>query len=216
MNITDQVIREKLSNVYFIWGRGKTTIARALQAKHGFYLYSTDDSREWHMTKAAPEHQPYMCRDYVKEYGVKRFWALPREVIADRERHFLAELTSMIISDLVILAAQHRVVLCEGDIDYEMVIPVASHMVHLCNAGTAFDWFERPDHRDVLDVIRCRTDLSEQEKDVITRNAYQSVAQAEGQVPDWVTEHLVKNIVWDDRTSVEQTVAEVERYFAFA
>lgn len=139
MSIADNVLRDKLRNVYFIWGRGKTTIARALQERYGFYVYSTDDSRNWHMRKADPVHQPYMCRDYVREYGVKSFWALPAEVIADRERHFLAEVTPMIISDLLILAAQHEIVLCEGDIDYEMMIPVASHMVHLCNLGTSFD-----------------------------------------------------------------------------
>ena len=167
------------------------------------------------MKKALPEYQPCMCRDYVREYGVKSFWALPRDVIAERERQFLAEVTPMIVSDLIILAAQHEVVLCEGDIDYQMVIPVAAHMVHLCNAGTGFDWFARPDHRDALDAIKRRTDMSEREKAEIIRNAYHSVAQMEGVVPDWVIDSSVKNIVWDDRTSVAQTVSEVERYFSF-
>lgn len=216
MNIADNVIKDKLRNVYFIWGTGKTTIAKALQAKYGFYLYSTDDSRNWHMEKAMPEHQPCMCRDYVREYGVKSFWALPREVIAEREQHFLAEVTPMIVSDLIILAAQHEVVLCEGDIDYQMMIPVASHIVHLCNAGKGFDWFDRPDHRESLDAIKRRTDLSEREKDEIIRNAYQSVTPKEGQVSDWVTNHAVKNITWDDNTTIEQTASEVAQYFSFA
>lgn len=36
MTIADNVIKDKLQNVYFIWGRGKTTIAKALQGKYGF------------------------------------------------------------------------------------------------------------------------------------------------------------------------------------
>lgn len=215
MNITDHIVKTKLANVYFIWGTGKTTVAEALRAKYGFYVYSTDESRNWHMRKATPEHQPYMCRDYVKEYGVKSFRALPPEVIADRERYFLAEVTPMIISDLVLLAGQHAVVICEGDIDYEMVIPVATHAVHLCNAGKAFDWFTRPDHREAVDAIRRRSDLSEPEKAGIIENAYQAVAQNEGQVPDWVLDYSIKNIIWDERKGIDDTVSAVARYFSF-
>ena len=63
MEIKDSILKRALQNVYFIWGRGKTTIANRLREKHGFYVYSTDDSRDWHMDNAIPEDQPYMCRD---------------------------------------------------------------------------------------------------------------------------------------------------------
>lgn len=46
MNIANNIIRNRLKNVYFIWGRGKTTIAKMLREKYGFYIYSTDDSHE--------------------------------------------------------------------------------------------------------------------------------------------------------------------------
>ena len=105
MTIPDNVMKEKLKNVYFLWGRGKTTIANELHKKYGFYIYSTDDSRNWHMKYAKPEYQPYMCRDVVKEYGVKSFWALPREVISEREEHFVVEMTPMIIADLISLSS---------------------------------------------------------------------------------------------------------------
>ena len=36
MFIVDSIIREKLKNVYFIWGSGKTTIANRLNEKYGF------------------------------------------------------------------------------------------------------------------------------------------------------------------------------------
>ncbi len=37
MNIADNIIRNRLENVYFLWGRGKTTIANQLHEKKGFY-----------------------------------------------------------------------------------------------------------------------------------------------------------------------------------
>ena len=117
MFIVDSIIREKLKNVYFIWGSGKTTIANRLNEKYGFYVYSTDESRNRQMELANPIDQPYMCRDYYKEYGVKTFWELPKEVIAEREKHFVEEMTPMMIAELIQLSAVHKVIICEGDID---------------------------------------------------------------------------------------------------
>lgn len=88
MNIADNVIKRKIKNVYFIWGRGKTTISKELVKKHDIFIYSTDDSRSWHLKNASPQYQPNICRDFEKEYAVSSFWELPKEVIAECERHF--------------------------------------------------------------------------------------------------------------------------------
>lgn len=216
MYIADNIIRDRLNNVYFIWGRGKTTIANKLQEKYGFYVYSTDDSREWHLEAASPHYQPYMCYDFEKEYGVKDFWELPSKVIGEREKHFVAEMTPMIIADLMVLSENHDVIICEGDIDYEIIMPVATHAVHLCNCGTKFDFFNRPDHAGMLDSVKNRSDLSEAEKENIIKNAYSSVSGNEGYIPEWVIRYGVKNIMWDDTTGIEQTASEVEKYFGFA
>lgn len=215
MYISDNIMRRALANVYFIWGRGKTTIANRLREKHGFYVYSIDDARDIHMADAEPEYQPYMCRDYVREYGVKSFWELPKEVIADREKHFLQEITPMIIVDLVALSRKHKVIICEGDIDYCAVSPIAAHTVHLRNCGTKFDWFKRPDHSEMFGEIRDRVDLSEEEKNAVIRNAYASVAEDESALPQWVVDLNIKNIDWDDNTGIECTLGEVEKYFCF-
>ncbi len=215
MNIADSIIKNKLRNVYFIWGCGKTTIANQLKEKYGFYIYSTDESRDRQMELANPIDQPYMCRDFQKEYGVKSFWELPKEVIAEREKHFVQEMTPMMIAELIQLSAVHKVIICEGDIDYHAVAPIATHTVHLCSQSTSFDWFKRPDHEDVRDTVRNRTDLSEEEKQLIINNAYNAVSVDECTLPDWVVELGVKNIVWNDHTSIDTTSAEVEEYFGF-
>lgn len=215
MNIADSIIKNKLKNVYFIWGRGKTTIANRLKEKYGFYIYSTDESRDRQMTIANPIDQPYMCRDFQKEYGVKSFWELPKEVIEEQEKHFVAEMTPMMVAELIQLSALHKVIICEGDIDYRAVAPIATHTVHLYNQSTSFDWFKRPDHEDVRDAVRNRTDLSEEEKQLIIDNAYNVVAVNESTLPDWVVELGIKNIVWNDHTSIATTATEVATYFGF-
>ena len=215
MNIADSIIKNKLKNVYFIWGQGKTTIANELHKKYGFYVYSTDDSRGPHMNQANPKDQPYMCRDFEKEYGVRNFWELPAEVIGEREKHFVVEMTPMIIADLIALSSQYETIICEGDIDYHAVVLFASHIVHLRNCGTPYDWFDRQDHES-LDHIRRRTDLSEAEKQAIIDNAYRAVSGGENVLPDWVSELKIKNIDWNDSTSVSETVSSVEAYFGFS
>jgi len=45
MYIADHILKRRLENVYFLWGRGKTTIASHLSSHFGGMIYSTDDSR---------------------------------------------------------------------------------------------------------------------------------------------------------------------------
>ena len=213
MNIPDNVIRQKLQNVYFIWGRGKTTIANELRRRYKYFIYDTDESRRRHLANADPLYQPEMCRDIEKEYGVSDFWELPREVISEREKNWLRECTPMVIVDLMLLAGSHDVILCEGDIDFEAVIPLAAHMVHLSNHGTKFDWFNRPDHSHMLDSIKNRTDISDEEKDAMIRNAYDVVRPSSTQLPDWVVRHNITDIAWDDNTTIAQTASEVAAHF---
>lgn len=215
MNIADGIIKNKLKNVYFIWGSGKTTIANRLNEKYGFYVYSTDESRNRQMKSANPVDQPYMCRDFEKEYGVKSFWELPKEIIAEREKHFVAEMTPMMVAELIQLSSLHKIIICEGDIDYYAIAPVATNMVHLCNQSTSFDWFDRPDHENILDTVAKRTDLSDEEKQWAIEKAYECVTPAELSVPGWVTELGIKNIVWNDHTSIDTTAGEVAEYFGF-
>lgn len=215
MNIADSIIKNKLKNVYFIWGSVKTTIANSLSKKYGFYVYSTDESRNRQIKLANPVDQPYMCRNFEKEYGVKSFWELPKEVIAEREVHFVAEMTPMMVAELIQLSSLHNVIICEGDIDYSAIAPVATNAVHLCNQSTSFDWFNRPDHENIRDTVAGRTDLNDEEKQRVIEHAYECVTPAESNIPDWVTELGIKNIIWNNHTSIDTTAFEVAEYFGF-
>ena len=212
MNIPDKVLKKRLQNVYFIWGRGKTTVADLLRAQYHCAVYSTDDSRDPHREEADPADEPYMCRDFEAEYGVT-FWELPKEVIAKREAHWLSEMTPMIIADLLLLAGQHDCILCEGYIDYDAAAKAATHMVYLWNRASHFDWFDRPDHADALDSIRNRTDIGEDEKAHLIEQAYQAVAVNEECLPDWVTRLGIPVIAWDDTTTPEQTARDAAALF---
>ncbi len=114
-----------------------------------------------------------MCR-------VNSFWELPKEVISDREHHFLHDVTPMIVADLIAVSSQYETVICEGDIDYGAIIPVAEHFVYLNNRGTKFD---RPGHENIVETVNRRTNLTDEEKAEIIRKAYDAVSGDEGVVP---------------------------------
>ena len=213
MIFADNIIKEKIKNIYFLWGRGKTTIANELHRRYGYYIYDVDESRNRHWANADPLYQPYMFRDYEKEYGVSDFWELPPKVIEERETECVREFSPMVIMDLILLSPKHEIIICEGDM--ECTPAILTNAVYLVNRGTKFDWFNRADHKHSLDSIKERTDLSDAEKDALITNAYNSVAQNEGHLPDWIIEQNIKYIIWDDSTTIEQTATEVAEYFKF-
>lgn len=141
MIFPDGVIRRAFKNVYFIWGSGKTTAANALAERHGFYVYHTDESRSRHFQNADPNDQPAMCRD------VPDFWALEPEDALAWEGAVVKEMTPMIVAELIGLAAQHKGVICEGDIDIDQIAPVAANAVTISNHGAEYDFFSRPERR---------------------------------------------------------------------
>ena len=67
-----------------------------------------------------------------------------------------------------------------------------------------------------LDYIRNRTDIDEAEKQALIDQAYASVGNNEGVLPDYIIENKLKVISWDDNISPEETAREVELYFDFA
>ena len=214
MIIPNNILKQKLQNVYFIWGSGKTTAANELSRKYGFFVYHTDDNRAKHCKNADPRFQPALCRD------VPDYWALDPKDALQWEADIVREFTPMVIADLVQLAVKYDGVICEGDIDIDAVVPIATHTVTISNYGRPYDFFDRPEQHRMLEDIRNRNDLSDEEKEERIRNAYRIV----GAEPDGSNKHVheisretllygVKQIIRDDATTVEQTVAKIEEYF---
>jgi len=216
MLIPDNVLKKKLQNVYFIWGgccAGKTTSANELQRKHGYYWYSTDYNRTKHFNNAVPEYQPEMCKR-IDPFTVSKEEALKWEV------EIVREFTPMVVADLIELAVKHEIVICESDIDIDLIMPIVTNAVCLSYWGNVpRDFYSRPDHANILDSIRNSPDFSESEKQERIKNAYEIVGgnniKMEHKTPREVIEYGIKHIVTDETTSVEQMVNMIEDYFGF-
>jgi hypothetical protein len=124
----------------------------------------------------------------------------------------------MVVADLIQLAVKYDGVICEGDIDIDAIVPIATHVVTISNYGQPYDFFNRPEQRHMLDEIKSRPNLSEEEKEKLIQNAYRIVGGNSGtepvrEIPRETIMYGVKQIIRDDTTSVEQTVANIAEYF---
>lgn len=203
MIIADNILKNKLKNVYFIWGSGKTTAADILSEKYGIYVYHTDHERSKFFGIAEKEFQPSMCR------VVPDFWALPKDEALAWEAEIVREFTPMVIADLIELSAVHEKIICEGDLDFAALSGIVTNAVFISYHGKDYDFFDRPEQRKMLDDIRKR-DISDAEKEELIANAYSIVNGKENKAPDWV-----KQILRDDHSAPEGTAAEIANYFGF-
>jgi len=217
MIISDNILKHKLRNVYFIWGSGKTTIANALANKYkSCYVYHTDD-RMKHFKIAEPIYQPAMCRN------VPDYWALDPDDARDWERQIVTEFTPMIIVDLVRLAVKYDFVICEGDIDTDAIIDaiVIENIVVISNHGAPYDFFCRPDQKHMLDSILNRSDLTDEEKQNRLKNAYEIVGKPDKnlnrkvEIPSETIKYGVKEIIRNDDDTIEDNAKKVEEYFKY-
>ncbi len=197
-------------NVYFILGSGKTTVANELARRFRCYVYHTDDSRSKHFENADPLIHTALCRN------VPDYWALDPEDARQWEHDIVRETTPRIITELTELATQHKTVICEGDIDVDLIAPLTARIVVISNHGKEYDFFDRPEQRHMLDGIQNRTDLSEAEKVWRIQNAYKIIdGENATDKPRVVTQLGVKEIIRNNNTTVQQTADEIAAYFRF-
>ena len=214
MLIADNILRNKLKNVYFITGSGKTTIANEM-SKHidNCYVYHTDNRGPF-FKLADPLYQPAMCRDVLD------YFALEKDDAHNWECNIVKEFTPMIIIDLIYLSSQYDVVICEGDINLELIIDavVKENMVYIKHIGKTGDFFDRPDQRHMLDSIINNSSLSEEEKKLKIEKMYDIVGRpneeiVEDSIPDVIKNNDIKVIVRYDDNTVEENTNKVLNYF---
>jgi Fe-S cluster assembly scaffold protein SufB len=109
--------------------------------------------------------------------------------------------------DLIQLSAKHEKIICENDIDIDSIIQFVTHAVKISNYRTWDDFFDRYENE-----IR-RRDISEDEKERLIRKVNAEREKAKREIPRETIQYGVKQIIWDDTSTVEQTVDVIAEYF---
>ena len=205
-------------NIYFLAGTscgGKTTAANSLCEKYNAYIYSSDDMRNQHFLNAQKSRQPAMATP------VSDSTALPPAEAAQWERDILREMTFMMLADLRTLAAVHPLVICEGVIDLDRLMPLVDpqQVVYLTvdHNLAKQTFFDRPSHIHLLDDIKNRTDLTDDEKQRRIQNMHALIAlMADAPPPVALAKYGVHQHNRTAQSTVESMLACIEAHFGLA
>jgi len=203
--IPDNILKKRLQNVYFIWGDG-AAIADELGKRYGIYVYHTCDNRWKYAKDADPNLQPALTRN------VQDYFAQDPEDAAQWEREIAHDFTPMAIMDLIELTANHDKIICENAIDIDSIIPFVTHAVNIINSRASDDFYDMYENE-----IR-RRDISDDEKKRLTHkvNILRKNAKQEGGILCRESgKYGVKQIIWDDNSTVEQAADTIAEYFGF-
>lgn len=203
--IPDNVLKRLLQNVYFILGSNEgISVADELGLRYGLFVYHTCEHRYKHSQNADPKFQPGLCRN------VPDFWAQDPEDALKREREIVHDYTPMVIMDLIQLTAKYEKVICENDIDIDSILQIVTNAVQIINHETWDDFIGRYENE-----IR-RRELSEEEKERLIHKVNAVWGKGKPENPRVATQNGIKQIIWDDNSTIEQTVDVVAEYFGLS
>ncbi|MBR5743294.1 MAG: hypothetical protein IKX85_05775 [Clostridia bacterium] len=157
MKIADNIIKDRLKNVYFLCGGaygGKTTMAKLLEEKHGFVRYRQGDRADEYFALADPEEQPAMSVDRSADWHA--FFAQPPRRYADWMRAELREEAEFAVADLLRFPPEQKVIV-DGIIPPDILKRISDHdRVFLLFAPDEMKrkhYFDRADKEEIYRFI---------------------------------------------------------------
>ncbi len=212
MNISDNILRESLKNVYFLSGGaygGKTTMSKLIEKKHGFIRYRQGDNSDRFASLAQPEYQPAISLDRSRDWH--GFFSQPPEKYSKWLEDGLREEAEFAVMDLVKLS-QNQAVIADVQIPVDLLKRIAdpSHVVLLFapREMTERYYFEREDKSEVKEFILSFPDGEELYENVIAALNYNAEEK--------IREFYSSGFMCVERTAgdtVERTLGLIERHF---
>lgn len=213
MEIKDNVLKESLRNVYFITGTacgGKTTVSRAIAAKHGFAVYDADREFDRHRGLSNGVDQPAMNRRFR---NADAFFLRPYKEYADWLKQNTKEQLDFVLMDLIGLS-QSRVVIC----DLHLTLDEAERITEPDRVAFLLrdpeniieDYCNRPDHSDFNQFINSASDPIRAKN-----NCNQTLAYVNRERYKAVKKSRYFWLERDRNSTVERTVLLVEKHFGF-
>jgi len=217
MNITEDILKYNLQNVYFLIGTacgGKTTMANAIAKKYG-YTHFNDNYHEENFShwekirderyKNSPEYTE--SENYDWEYHFNR---PPEEYDASLMKGYNEYLEYAIIE--IIKLAQKNTVIADMWLPCDLAKQIISYNRIACLLASpelvVRDYFERDDHRDIYEAIMRLNDPEKALEN--TKNVFKYGVQ---KTIDEVQKSGLFYIMRTEESTVENTLAMLEKHF---
>ena len=212
MEIADNILRERLRNVYFLSGGaygGKTTMAKLLEQRHGFLRYRQGDHWDDYIAMADPEHQPAMTRDRAADWH--GFFAQPPRQYADWMRAELREEAGFLVADLLALPRERRVVV-DGIVPLDLLRRISDYghvfLLFAPDAMKRAHYFERADKDEV-----CRFILSFPDGEKLLENVIDALNLDNEAERRAFVESGFRYAERSEGDTIEETLALIEEHF---
>lgn len=211
MNISDNVMKYHLRNVYFIGGTacgGKTTMAKRLAEKHGFALYTDGMNYAEHNKIVSPEFQPAMSMRFS---DWNTYFNRPYVEYAQWLKDTIYEDFEMTLIDLISKSSDKKVI-ADVHIPLEKANRLAKHQQIIFLVAepdlVVNDYFNRPDHKEILDCIMGLPNPCQAKQNFEKTLAYGT---------EKYLQELYKTnwyyIIRDENSTVENTLHLIEKHF---
>lgn len=214
MNISNNILKENLKNVYFLCGGaygGKTTMSKIIENKYGFLRYRQGNHSDEYASIANKQYQPTLSFDRSKDwYG---YFSQPVESYYRYFKDCLKEEAEFAIVELLKIASTtDKKIIFDGMIPIDILKEIAElEQVILMFAPITMTrkyYFEREDKDSIYQFIKTLPNSDFLLEN--TRNAL--VYNLEEEIQAYYDSGF-KCIERSDNDTIEKTLSIIEEYF---
>lgn len=224
MNISNNILKENLKNVYFLSGGaygGKTTMAKLIEKKYtfqkftssekyGFVRFRQGDHYEEYASIANPDFQPAMSMDRSKDWH--GFFSQPIEQYSKWLTDSMNEETEFAIMDLIKLSHHQKVI---ADVGISPAIlkkisdPSRVILLFAPEEMTRKHYFDRDDKQEVYRLIKSFPD-----GDKLLQNVIDALHYNAAKVRQAYYESGFYCIERSENDTIEKTLEKIEKHFS--
>jgi hypothetical protein len=214
MNISENILKHNLRNVYFLTGSpcgGKTTMCRALAEKYGFTFFNSNHREPGFASWTEICQSDYQPVSSARTDDWERFFNRSTEEYVVWLDAAIAEYSEYVMIELIKLAQTHTVV-TDIDLPVPLLKQITSHKRVACMLTTpdlvVRDFYQRKDHRDIYDCIMSLRDPQKalENNKAVLRHVCER-ANEEARRAGWFC------IFRDEDSTVEKSLAQLEAHF---
>lgn len=214
MNISENILKHNLKNVYFLIGcpcGGKTTMCHALAQKYGFTFYNTNHR------EGVFDAWKSICDECFQPISSQRttdwdaFFNRSTEDYIEWLDNVTAEHFEYVILELI-KQSQHGPVVTDVDVPIYLLLQITSPDRIACMLTspelTARDYYQRPDHSDIYEcIMSLRNPEQALENNMAVLRSYCQLAIDEAKQSGLFC------IMRDEHSTVEKSLLALEQHF---
>lgn len=212
MNISNNIIKEQLKNVFFLSGGGyggKTTMAKLIEEKYGFIRFRQGDHYDEYAKIAQSEFQPAISIDRSKDgHG---FFSQPPEQYDKWLQDGIYEEAEFAIIDLIKLS-QNKKVIADVSIPPSILQDISDKsrviLLFAPEEMTRKHYFDRDDKQEVFQFIKSFSNGDELLQNTINALHYNSEAKRQSYYDSGF--YCIER---SENDTVEKTFKAIESYF---